>query len=195
MRCWAFSPPGGTAGPEVAEAVSGFCTSVVIGKDWIPRLTLDTFERLRDQMVLVLCSKANSKPKPGELQFFNASSTRRTKEGVLTWGKTGCCHQRLLCWHAIWSPVGSTCKMPLYLKLQRLLKPLRPFLKETAQILPVILSLLCLNTFWLGAQIVSAVRSKKSKWRFLLGLLSGRRWEEADLFMPFPQVASIGALV
>ena len=48
---WAFEPPGGLAGPSIAKATRDFCTSVVLGKDWIPRLTLRTFERLRDEMV------------------------------------------------------------------------------------------------------------------------------------------------
>ncbi|KAK9802679.1 hypothetical protein WJX73_004994 [Symbiochloris irregularis] len=51
VRCWAFEPPGGVADPYIAEAVRGWCTSCVLGKDWIPRLTLATFERLRDEMI------------------------------------------------------------------------------------------------------------------------------------------------
>lgn len=51
MKCWAFSPPGGVADPHVAEAAQDFCTSVVLGKDWIPRLTVGSFARLRDEMV------------------------------------------------------------------------------------------------------------------------------------------------
>ena len=49
--CWAFSPPGGLAEPSVAEAAKSFCTTVALGKDWIPRLTLGSFEHLRDEMV------------------------------------------------------------------------------------------------------------------------------------------------
>lgn len=48
--CWAFSPPGGLAEPSVAEAAESFCTTVALGKDWIPRLTLGSFEHLRDEM-------------------------------------------------------------------------------------------------------------------------------------------------
>lgn len=51
VKCWAFEPPGGVADPYIAEAAKGFCTSCVLGKDWIPRLTIATFERLRDEMV------------------------------------------------------------------------------------------------------------------------------------------------
>ena len=54
MKCWAFAPPGGLADPHVAEAAKEFCTSVLLGKDWIPRLTVHSFERLRDEMVRAL---------------------------------------------------------------------------------------------------------------------------------------------
>ena len=51
VKCWAFAPPGGLADPNVAHAAKDFCTSVFLGKDWIPRLTVHSFERLRDEMV------------------------------------------------------------------------------------------------------------------------------------------------
>lgn len=51
VLCWAFSPPGGLAEPALADAARSFCTSVAVGKDWIPRLTLASFEHLRDEMV------------------------------------------------------------------------------------------------------------------------------------------------
>lgn len=35
----------------MADAAQEFCTSVFLGKDWIPRLTVHSFERLRDEMV------------------------------------------------------------------------------------------------------------------------------------------------
>lgn len=53
VYCWAFCPPGGLAEPSVAEAAKTFCTSVAMGKDWIPRLTLKSFEHLRDEMVRI----------------------------------------------------------------------------------------------------------------------------------------------
>ena len=54
VQCWAFSPPGGLLDPETADSTRKFTTSVVLGKDWIPRLTLDSFERLRDEMVSLM---------------------------------------------------------------------------------------------------------------------------------------------
>lgn len=60
VKCWAFAPPGGLADPNVADAAQDFCTSVVLGKDWIPRLTVGSFARLRDEMVMMclLCALA-----------------------------------------------------------------------------------------------------------------------------------------
>ena len=48
---WAFEPPGGLADARLADAAQGCVTSVVLGKDWVPRLTLASFERLFDEMV------------------------------------------------------------------------------------------------------------------------------------------------
>lgn len=39
-RCWAFEPPGGLVDGALADAASDCITSVVIGKDWVPRLAL-----------------------------------------------------------------------------------------------------------------------------------------------------------
>ncbi len=50
-RCWAFEPPGGLVDGTLAEAAADCVTSVVLGKDWVPRLSLASFERLRDEMV------------------------------------------------------------------------------------------------------------------------------------------------
>ena len=35
----------------LASASADCITSVVLGKDWVPRLSLSSFERLRDEMV------------------------------------------------------------------------------------------------------------------------------------------------
>ncbi|KAL0029095.1 hypothetical protein WJX77_006448 [Trebouxia sp. C0004] len=65
VKCWAFAPPGGLADPHVAEAAQEFCTSVVLGKDWIPRLTVHSFERLRDEMIM-----AAVRCKQSKMRFF-----------------------------------------------------------------------------------------------------------------------------
>ncbi len=50
-RAFAFSPPGGLATAELCAAAAPWATSVVVGSEWIPRLTAATFERLRDEVV------------------------------------------------------------------------------------------------------------------------------------------------
>lgn len=51
LHCFAFSPPGGLASGDLCAASSEWCTSVVCGKEMIPRFTLATFERMRDEFV------------------------------------------------------------------------------------------------------------------------------------------------
>ncbi|CAK0786854.1 hypothetical protein CVIRNUC_010068 [Coccomyxa viridis] len=51
-RAWAFEPPGGLVDGQLARASSDCITSVVLGKDWVPRLSVASFERLRDEMVV-----------------------------------------------------------------------------------------------------------------------------------------------
>ena len=34
----------------VSRALQPICTSTALGKDWIPRLTVDAFEEMRDDM-------------------------------------------------------------------------------------------------------------------------------------------------
>lgn len=51
LKCWSFSPPGGLATAELSAGAVDWCTSVICGKEIIPRLTLATFERARDEMV------------------------------------------------------------------------------------------------------------------------------------------------
>ncbi|KAG2500077.1 hypothetical protein HYH03_002354 [Edaphochlamys debaryana] len=61
IKAWAFAPPGSLAGPELCTILESCCISVVAGKDLIPRLSPQTMERYRDEMVTALarcsCSK------------------------------------------------------------------------------------------------------------------------------------------
>lgn len=61
LQCWAFSPPGGLATSALCAEACEWCTSVVCGREMIPRLTLLTFERLRDD--IVLSAVRSKKPK------------------------------------------------------------------------------------------------------------------------------------
>ena len=51
LTCWAFSPPGGLVTASLAATTSDWCTSVVVGRDWIPRLTVNTFDRMKTEML------------------------------------------------------------------------------------------------------------------------------------------------
>lgn len=59
-RAWAFEPPGGLVDGQLARASSDCITSVVLGKDWVPRLSISSFERLRDEMVSLSCQSRHS---------------------------------------------------------------------------------------------------------------------------------------
>ena len=51
VKCLAFSPPGGLMSKNLSRAVEPFVTSVVVGKDVVPRLSVVNIGRLIDQMV------------------------------------------------------------------------------------------------------------------------------------------------
>jgi sn1-specific diacylglycerol lipase len=51
LHCWCFSPPGGLASAELGAAAAGWCTTVVCGHEWAPRLSLPNIDRLRDEMM------------------------------------------------------------------------------------------------------------------------------------------------
>jgi len=51
LKCYSFSPPGALVSSEIAEKSRDWCISTVCGKEMIPRMTLNTIETLRDDMV------------------------------------------------------------------------------------------------------------------------------------------------
>ncbi|BDA50747.1 Sn1-specific diacylglycerol lipase alpha [Coccomyxa sp. Obi] len=57
VHCWALSPPGGLMSTNLSRLVEPFVTSVVVGKDVVPRVSVVNLGRLIDQMVtsLALC--------------------------------------------------------------------------------------------------------------------------------------------
>jgi hypothetical protein len=62
VKCWAFEPPGGMMTRVVSRALQPLCTSTALGKDWIPRLSVSSFERMRDDMVRVRSSGFTGSP-------------------------------------------------------------------------------------------------------------------------------------
>ncbi|GAB4819117.1 hypothetical protein N2152v2_006163 [Parachlorella kessleri] len=54
LHCWAFNPPGGLLSWNLSRLAQRFCTSIVVGKDVISRLSFATSKRLVDEMVTCL---------------------------------------------------------------------------------------------------------------------------------------------
>jgi sn1-specific diacylglycerol lipase len=61
-RCWAFAPPGGLVSRDFAACCVPFVTSVAVGKDAIPRLSLPTLDSLLDGAVVALARCAVPAP-------------------------------------------------------------------------------------------------------------------------------------
>lgn len=61
LHCYAYSPPGGLISEECAEATKSYITSVIVGKDIVPRIGLSQLELLRSDLINVI--KMNEKPK------------------------------------------------------------------------------------------------------------------------------------
>jgi hypothetical protein len=55
VKAWLFGCPAGLMGRDAADVLQPWCTQVVLGKDLISRLSMDTFHRLRDEMVSARC--------------------------------------------------------------------------------------------------------------------------------------------
>lgn len=51
LHCYAYAPPGATMSVPLARAVSSFITSVAVGKDMVPRMTIPSMHRLMQQSV------------------------------------------------------------------------------------------------------------------------------------------------
>ncbi len=56
VHCWALSPPGGLMSTNLSRLVEPFVTSVVVGKDVVPRVSVVNLGRLIDQMVRAFTS-------------------------------------------------------------------------------------------------------------------------------------------
>ncbi|OQR69939.1 electroneutral sodium bicarbonate exchanger 1-like [Tropilaelaps mercedesae] len=61
LRCFVFSPPGGTFSRELCRLTETFALSVVVGDDAIPRLGVAQLEELKRQMLT--CLVENDRPK------------------------------------------------------------------------------------------------------------------------------------
>ena len=61
LHCWAFSPPGGLLSHDAVQHTEDYVTSVVVGHDIIPRLSIRTMEQLRDHALDLLMLAPNKK--------------------------------------------------------------------------------------------------------------------------------------
>ncbi|KAG2488028.1 hypothetical protein HYH03_013334 [Edaphochlamys debaryana] len=83
VRAWAFSPPGALASPALSSALAPFCVSVVGGKDIVPRLSPQTMERYRDEMVSALARCSCSKVQVLLASLSSANLMRRAASLLL----------------------------------------------------------------------------------------------------------------
>lgn len=85
LHCYAYSPPGGLLSETCVEQTKSFITSVVVGKDVVPRIGLFQMEVLRTDLINVIKMSNNSKWKiimkgiccgSGELDKMNPEQIR-----------------------------------------------------------------------------------------------------------------------
>ncbi|XP_022255756.1 sn1-specific diacylglycerol lipase beta-like isoform X2 [Limulus polyphemus] len=51
VRCFAFSPPGGLLSPDLAKQTEEFILSVMLGDDFVPRLSIPAIEELKSNLL------------------------------------------------------------------------------------------------------------------------------------------------
>ena len=56
VKCYAFGPPGALLNPQASRASMDFVTSIVVGDDIIPRLSVNAYIKLRSRMKKALMS-------------------------------------------------------------------------------------------------------------------------------------------
>ena len=96
---WLRAVAGGLVDGALARAATDCVTSVVLGKDWVPRLSLSSFERLRDEMVRrSLWHRAHACPDLAPKMTRCACATRRP-------GRFSAC-MRALTWHFPFPAIG-----------------------------------------------------------------------------------------
>ena len=54
VHCYAFSPPGGMVNRGLSSFMEPFVTSMAVGKDMVPRMSMPNLARMIDQMVRYL---------------------------------------------------------------------------------------------------------------------------------------------
>ena len=66
VRCWAYNPPGGLVSANLSAAMKPFCTSVIVSKDAISRMSLKNISGMIDEMLIALarCKQPTLKARP-----------------------------------------------------------------------------------------------------------------------------------
>merc|ERR1719369_47521 len=76
-RCFAFSPPGGLLSKAAVNYSKDFVTSVVLGKDVVPRIGLHQLEALRHDLVQAIQQSQEPKWRTLTSSMVCCSSPRR----------------------------------------------------------------------------------------------------------------------
>ena len=103
VHCYAYSPPGGLLSENAAMSTCDYITSVILGDDFIGRLSMRSMELLKDEMVE--CLAHSSVPKHKVRHHSLSMQSERfalTTVVVLYLGCGSDCHRRGLglMWHA-----------------------------------------------------------------------------------------------
>lgn len=53
-KCWAYCPPGGLVSANLSAAMAPFCTSVIVGKDAISRVSMSNLAGMMDEVLIAL---------------------------------------------------------------------------------------------------------------------------------------------
>ncbi len=69
VRCWAYNPPGGLCSANLSAAMKPFCTSVIVSKDAISRMSLKNISGMIDEMLIALarCKQPTLKARASSL--------------------------------------------------------------------------------------------------------------------------------
>ncbi|KAG1699836.1 Sn1-specific diacylglycerol lipase alpha [Nymphon striatum] len=111
LHCYSFSPPGGLLSLPLAEYTKSFITSVVVGKDLVPRIGLHQMEQLRTEMINSIKTSCDPKWK------VIASSVMCCCPDTSTdpiWNNMNILHNRDASTHPSDSSIALTVHQPLY---------------------------------------------------------------------------------
>ncbi|XP_076467047.1 diacylglycerol lipase-alpha-like isoform X2 [Babylonia areolata] len=107
LHCYAFSPPGGLLTLNCVEETKSYITSVVVGKDVVPRIGLPQLEMLRTDIINLIKSSQKSKWNIISKGFCCCSNERFFDDGNLDVERDATAHPSN-------SAIGLSAHVPLY---------------------------------------------------------------------------------